>query len=129
MEFILPFHITVSKEKISYDQKILFIGSCFTEEIGNRFKSLKFDVLQNPNGILHDIRSITYALDSYIDNKQYQEHDLFLQDDIWHSWQHHSSFSGISRNEVLDKINRSQNEASIFFTKSLMAGNHFRHCL
>lgn len=114
MEFILPFHIETSKEKISYNQKILLIGSCFTEEIGTHFKNLKFDVLQNPNGILYDSRSITYALTSYIGNKQYNEQDLFLQDEIWHSWQHHSAFSGINKNEVLDKINRSQSEANIF---------------
>lgn len=108
MEFILPFHIEPSRHKISHDQKILFIGSCFTEEVGNHFKNLKFDVLQNPNGILFDPRSITYALNSYIENKQYHEEDLFFQNELWNSWQHHSQYSGLDKIPVLDKINESQ---------------------
>ncbi len=118
MEFILPFHIEPSRNKISHDQKILFMGSCFTEEIGNHFKNLKFDVLRNPNGILYDPRSVTYALNSYIENKQYHEEDLFFQNELWHSWQHHSRWSGINKKEVLDKINRSQSAANIFLQKA-----------
>ncbi len=114
MEFILPFSIAPSKDKISYGQKIFLLGSCFTEEIGNRLKSLKFDVLQNPNGILYDARSIAYALNSYNQNKQYTEDDLFSNDEIWHSWQHHSAFSGVDKELVLQKINQSQCGADVF---------------
>ncbi len=114
MDFILPFTIKPSADKISYGQKIFFIGSCFTEEIGNRFKKLKFDVLQNPNGILYDPRSIAYALSSYVENKKYQEQDLFSQDELWHSWQHHSVFSGMNKEEVINNINRSQSAAHNF---------------
>ncbi len=114
MDFILPFNIKPSENKISYGQKILFIGSCFTEEIGNHFEKLKFDVLQNPNGILYDLRSIAHALTSYVENKQYQEQDLFSQNEIWHSWQHHSAFSGMKKVEVISNINRSQSAAHIF---------------
>ncbi len=114
MEFILPFQIEPSKDKISYTQKILLIGSCFTEEIGNHFKNLKFDVLQNPNGILYDPISISSALASYIENKQYTADDLFFHDELWHSWQHHSAFSGIDKTTVLQKMNQSQTHANSF---------------
>ncbi len=114
MEFILPFQIEPSKDKISYGQKILFLGSCFTEEIGNHFKNLKFDVLLNPNGILYDPISISSALASYIENKQYTADDLFSHDDLWHSWQHHSAFSGIDKHTVLQKMNQSQSQANSF---------------
>ena len=58
MELLLPFQVTPSSHKISYTDKIVFIGSCFTEEIGKMMKDLKFDILQNPNGILYDPLSI-----------------------------------------------------------------------
>ncbi len=114
MEFILPFQIDPSPHKISYDQKIFFLGSCFTEEIGNNFKNLKFDVLQNPNGILYDPVSISSSLSSYIENKQFADDDLFLHDEIWHSWQHHSAFSGLDKDTVLKNINESQSHANSF---------------
>ena len=114
MEFILPFQIDPSQHKISYNQKILLIGSCFTEEVGTHFKNLKFDILQNPNGILYDPISISSALASYIENKKYTADDLFFHDELWHSWQHHSAFSGIEQTTVLQKMNQSQSGANIF---------------
>ena len=114
MEFILPFKIEPSPGKISYDQKIFFLGSCFTEEIGNNFKNLKFDMLQNPNGILYDPISISSSLSSYIENKQFDDDHLFLHDEIWHSWQHHSEFSGLDKDMVLKNINQSQSHANFF---------------
>ena len=114
MELLLPFQVTPSPLKISYADKILFIGSCFTEEIGKQMQNLKFDVLQNPNGILYDPVSISSALVSYIDNKKFTEDDLFLLDELWHSWQHHSVFSGMNKENVLQNINHSQFEANRF---------------
>ena len=114
MELLLPFHVAPSPVKISYTDKILFVGSCFTEEIGKQMQNLKFDVLQNPNGILYDPVSISSALVSYIDNKKFTEDDLFLLDELWHSWQHHSVFSGMNKENVLQKINHSQFEAHRF---------------
>ncbi len=114
MEFVLPFHIAPSAFKISYADKIFFIGSCFSEEIGERFTYLKFNVLQNPNGILYDPLSISYALNSYIENKKFNDDDLFSNGDLWHSWHHHSVFSGMEKDVVLQKINQSQSAANSF---------------
>jgi hypothetical protein len=77
IEFILPFQIQAYPFTISYRDKILLIGSCFSEEIGNKMKGLKLNVLQNPNGILYDPLSISEALVSYIDNKPVEESELF----------------------------------------------------
>jgi hypothetical protein len=118
MELLLPFQVTPSPVKISYADKILFIGSCFTEEIGKQMHNLKFGVLQNPNGILYDPVSISSALVSYIDNKKFIENDLFKLEELWHSWQHHSVFSGMNKETVLRNINHSQSEAHRFLKTS-----------
>ncbi len=118
MEFFLPFNIESFPFRISYPDKILFIGSCFSEEIGNKMSELKFDVLQNPNGILYDSISISDAIFSYIENKPYKEEDLFELNGLWHSWKHHSAFSGVNRNEVLEKINSSQSKAHSFLKEA-----------
>ncbi|WP_461402022.1 GSCFA domain-containing protein [Flavitalea sp.] len=90
------------------------MGSCFTENIGNRLSTLKFQALQNPNGILYDPVSITNSLVSYIEQKVYQPSDLILLNDLWQSWQHHGSFSGVDETEVLNNINASQKNATEF---------------
>ena len=118
MEFILPFQIQTYPFTISYRDKIFLIGSCFSEDIGNKMKGLKLNVLQNPNGILYDPLSISEALVSYIDNKPVKEDELFELHGLWHSWKHHSIFSGISKKDVLSQINHSQSKAHFFLKKA-----------
>jgi hypothetical protein len=96
----------------------LLTGSCFTEHIGNSLSELKFSVLQNPNGILFDPRSVCNSLISYIDNKQYKKEDLFYLNEVWNSWEHHSRFSNINADECLKGINQSQLQTHDFLNKA-----------
>lgn len=118
MEFFLPFQIPPFPFHISYQDKILFIGSCFSENIGNKLTRLKFDVLQNPNGILYDPISISDALFSYIENKPFDEKYLFELNGLWHSWNHHSFFSGSNKTEVLERITNSRSCAHDFLKRT-----------
>lgn len=111
MQFQVPITIKSPGSRINYRDKILLTGSCFTEHIGNSLSELKFSVLQNPNGILFDPRSVCNSLISYIENKQYKKEDLFYLNEVWNSWEHHSRFSNISADEALKTINASQKQA------------------
>lgn len=118
MKMILDIDIKSPPKRISYQDKVLVLGSCFTEHIGGRLQDLKFDVLQNPNGILFDPLSVCTALSSYIKNKQYDEKDLFYLNEVWQSWQHHSRFSGLDKEDVLQNINASQHQAHEFLKQA-----------
>ena len=118
MELFLPFKIQDYPFNITYKDNILFIGSCFSEEIGNKLNELKFTILQNPNGILYNPVSIADAAFSYIENKPFDEKNLFELNGLWHSWKHHSVFSGINKKEILEKINYSQNTAHTFLKEA-----------
>ena len=48
--------------KIIYQNKIMFIGSCFTENIGNYFTELLFEADVNPFGVLYNPISIKNSL-------------------------------------------------------------------
>ena len=114
MQFQLPIQIKSPEARITYRDKIMLTGSCFTEHIGNSLDELKFCTLQNPNGILFDPRSVCNSLISYIENKQYQKEDLFYLNEIWNSWEHHSRFSNINAEQALKSINESQQQAYDF---------------
>ncbi len=116
--FFLPIQINPPAERIRYQQKILLTGSCFTEHIGNWLEDVKFDVLQNPNGILFDTLSVAGSLVSYVEGRQYQKGDLFFLNDLWQSWKHHGLFSDTSQQRCLEKINESQSAAHEFLKKS-----------
>ena len=114
MQFQLPIQIKSPEKQINYRDKILLVGSCFTEHIGSSLAELKFSVLQNPNGILFDPRSVCNSLVSYIENKKYRKEDLFLLNEVWNSWEHHSRFSNMNAEDALKNINESQKQAHDF---------------
>lgn len=115
---MLDIDIVSPPVKIDYRDKLALTGSCFTEHIGNSLRDLKFQVIQNPHGIIFDPSSVASGLVSYIDNKHYDEQDLFYLNELWHSWQHHSRFSGIDKNSVLERINASQQQAHDFLKET-----------
>jgi hypothetical protein len=118
MEFQLPIRIDPPSQPIVYQDKILLTGSCFTEHIGNTLQELKFDTLQNPNGILFDPASVAASLVSYMHNKQYREDELVYFNELWQSWQHHSVFSHTDRAACLQAINGSQTRAHAFLKEA-----------
>ena len=118
MNFFTPINIKPLTPPVNYRNRLLLIGSCFTEHIGNYLGEVKFNVLQNPNGILFDPISVCNSLVSYIHNKQYSGDDLFSLNEGWHSWQHHSRFSKPGKDESLRLINESQARAHTFLKQT-----------
>lgn len=95
-----------SKIKISHATPILTIGSCFTENIGNLLGERKFSLLSNPYGILFNPISIASALNDIVNKRFFEENDLIEHNHIFHSFWHHSQFSGIDKEKVLNNINQ-----------------------
>jgi hypothetical protein len=118
MKFHIEFNPRQFSTTIQHYHKLFLIGSCFTENIGTKLKHHKFDVIENPNGILFNPTSITKSINSYVNNKQYVESDLFYQNECWNSWEHHSRFSNPDLTTCLDGINQSQQEAHEFIMKT-----------
>ncbi|HYK57104.1 MAG TPA: GSCFA domain-containing protein [Flavisolibacter sp.] len=111
MKFHFEFDIKKLPQPITHKDKLFLIGSCFTENMGEKLRKHKFSVLENPNGILFNPVSVAEALTSYVENARLTENDLFNLNEGWHSWKHHSRFSGLTLQESVDKINTSTQEA------------------
>jgi len=118
MEFQLPIQIHGLPNPISYKDKLLLVGSCFTEHIGNKLEELKFGVLQNPHGILFDPYSVSESLVSYTNNTKYTGDDLIYLNEVWQSWKHHGRFSHTDKEECLRMINESQERAHRFLKEA-----------
>ena len=114
MNLIANIDIKPLPAPITHQHSILLVGSCFTEHIGNNLNDLKFNVLQNPNGILFEPMSVCRSLISYVQNKEYAASDLFQYNELWQSWNHHSQFSRPEQDQALLRINESQHEAHQF---------------
>ena len=90
---------------IDYQSKILLLGSCFSENIGDKLSYFKFQSTQNPFGILFHPKAIENLITNTSNKKVYSSDDLIYQNEIWHSFDAHSSLSSASENELLNKLN------------------------
>ncbi len=91
--------IAPSKWKIGYEDKILMLGSCFSDEIGEQMQQRYLNVTCNPFGTLYNPLSIAQAMNYQLpmtnDPLLLVEHD-----GLWHSMAHHGSFSRATKEEA-----------------------------
>jgi hypothetical protein len=113
MNFHLQFPIKPFSEKINYKQKMLFVGSCFAENIGELMQEQKYNAMLNPHGILYNPISLSHAINSYIENKKQNENDLFFASELWNSWEHHSRYSNSNKQDCLNGINTEIQQAHV----------------
>lgn len=114
MDFMLDINLKPLPEPITYQDRIMLMGSCFTEHIGHALGELKFQVLQNPNGILFGPDSVCRSLRWYMDNRELNGADLFQLNEVWHSWMHHSRFSNTEAAKALEGMNQARQQAHDF---------------
>ena len=103
---------------LSYRDKFLLLGSCFTEHIGEHFVEAHFNATINPFGILYNPASILNALNRLLSPIPYTEKDLFESHGMFHSWHHHGQFSSPSKEASLKKINDSLSQGAKQFKEA-----------
>ena len=90
---------------ISHSDHIMLMGSCFTENMGQRMQNLRFEVSINPFGIRYNPLSMAEALARCLDNSVIGEESLVQYEGLWHSWLHHGSFSSVDKADCLNACN------------------------
>lgn len=105
MNFRTQVELPERQAEIRHSDRIMLLGSCFAENIGNLLEENKFRCDVNPYGVLYNPVSIVKALRQLMEGKVYDETDLFFSRGEWHSWMHHSSFSAFTSDECLQRIN------------------------
>lgn len=90
---------------ISHSNSMVSIGSCFSENIGKKFLQSKFNISINPFGQQYNPYSIAQGIERLISGKLYTENDLVLHNELYHSFDHHSSFSASTAQATLQHVN------------------------
>jgi hypothetical protein len=101
-------------KKTGYTGPALFMGSCFTENIGNRMSELKFPVDINPFGILYNPASVAKGLQFLVEKRIFTRDDLIHHNGLWHSFYHHGRFSSHDADNALIAINSRIEHSSNF---------------
>lgn len=118
MNFFLHTPTTKSTVNLSHQEAILLLGSCFTENIGERLIQAKFNCNVNPFGIIYNPISLANSLNKTINKVEYSEQDLLENNGKFFSFDHHGSFSSFNQTECLKKINNEINCAHQHFQET-----------
>ena len=104
--------------RISLEDKIMVLGSCFADNIGSRLMDGGFDVCVNPFGTLYNPVSICNAVARLESGQPFGEADCVEMGagaGLICSFFHHTSFARATREEFLSNANASLSEASAFW--------------
>lgn len=94
------------ENQIDYSSKILLLGSCFSENIGDKFEYFKFQNLQNPFGVIFNPVSIEKLIVRAIDNISFSEEDIFQHNEVWKCFEAHSEIAALEKEESLQNLNK-----------------------
>ncbi|MDR2292255.1 MAG: GSCFA domain-containing protein [Prevotellaceae bacterium] len=105
-------------EKLSHTGKILLLGSCFANSMGERLHDAKFDVCINPSGVIYNPFSIASCIELLIANKEITENDLLQHNGLYYNFCYHTSFSSVEKQSALAKMNNANRQGSEFLKKT-----------
>lgn len=90
---------------IDYKSNVLLFGSCFAENISEKFSYYKLQNTSNPFGILFHPKAIENLIINALQQKEYTEDDVFYYNERWQCYDAHSKLSRVSKEELLNTLN------------------------
>jgi GSCFA family len=105
MQFSTPISIQKSKHPIDYNSKIMSLGSCFAENMAEKFDYFKFQNTVNPFGIIFNAVSIERIIERIVNQEVFTENDIYYNNELWHCFEVHSSLSNLDKNVFLENLN------------------------
>ncbi len=95
-----------SLSPISYESRLILLGSCFVTNIGSRLQYFKFRQVQNPFGILYQPGALQNLINRSVRQAQYTPEELFFHGEGWHCYDAHSQMSRLTAAELLQALNQ-----------------------
>ena len=121
MKLNTPVEIKPLEKRLTYKDSILFVGSCFADEIGRRCAERYFDVQVNPFGVLFNPCSVADCLGLLEGYGINAEGCSFIPDDVietsggFCSFHHHGSMARPTAQGFLDNANQVLADSSQFY--------------
>lgn len=106
MKFQTTIPIKKSDFLIDYSSKLVSLGSCFAENMGDKFDYFKFSTITNPFGIIFNPISLEKIILRSIHKKYFTEKDIFFHNEAWHCFEVHSELSNPNKTEFLTTLNQ-----------------------
>ena len=106
MQFRTQIPLSKINNPIDYNSKVISIGSCFAENMAEKFDYFKFQNETNPFGIIFNPVSIERIIERVAKQEIFTEKDVFFHNERWHCYEVHSDLSNSDREELLETLNK-----------------------
>ena len=88
---------------LSRKNRVVFLGSCFSNQIGSRIDQLGYSAVVNPHGTLYHPLSILGVI-RHANRGDVDDSLMIERDEVYSHWFYHSDMSGLSKDEVRENI-------------------------
>lgn len=118
MQFRTIIPITKYDFPIDYQSEVVLLGSCFAENMGEKFEYFKFKTTVNPFGIIFNPVSIEKLVRRSVQKNYFTEKDIFFHNEAWHCFEVHSELSNSNKEVFLKELNDLIESTHFHLTKS-----------
>ena len=106
MKFRTELQIQKPEINISYSDNLLLLGSCFSENIGQKLQQIKYPTMVNPLGIVYHPTPLHRSIIDAIQGKKIENSDLSINiDGQYTAWNIHSRLSTLDAEETMAQMN------------------------
>ncbi len=107
------------EQAIRYSDGLLFLGSCFADEVGGVCRGLGFNALVNPFGVLYNPTSISQSVERLFSGRPFSHEEVIgVGEGYYCTFSHNTTFWNVSEVALLEQVNQSLAEAHAHFEKS-----------
>ncbi|MCF8323925.1 MAG: GSCFA domain-containing protein [Leadbetterella sp.] len=100
--------------QISLKSKILTLGSCFSDVLGNYLVENKIECLANPFGNVFNLSSISNLLDELLEPSENNEDTIVENDGVFFHYNYHSEIRDFTKVGLVEKIKTLNNSIGSF---------------
>ncbi|MEX2512737.1 MAG: GSCFA domain-containing protein [Cyclobacteriaceae bacterium] len=116
--FRTEFDFKPCDQKLSHGKKILTIGSCFSEVMGDKLQAHKFNILKNPFGVIFNPASIFQLVSDSLLKKRFDDALFLSRNDQYFHFQVHSKINASKKETLSIAIGEIQKEVNHFLSES-----------
>lgn len=105
MDFRTIIKPSASNGLMSHSDKLMLVGSCFSDNMGVKLRNAMMDVMVNPTGTVYNALSVAATIRRVVTGEPVAGMDLFQQGGVWNSYDFHSRYSLPDKQATLDRMN------------------------
>jgi hypothetical protein len=102
--FRTELHLLPHPQPLGLQSRVITLGSCFAEVIGQKMQHYKVATLVNPFGTIYNPLSLFKLIKAALNPDQEYTGQLVERDGLWYAYDLHSAFAAPSRGALLTQI-------------------------